>query len=191
MIDRHLASRRATARRALCRAAGLVLAAHLSLVQAQEPTGTLREHTACIRDTSLFRFLPNPWVSGIVKPAGPLCPSAVDFTARVRVTMLPTYPVALRNAGVSGEVLAVFVFGADGRVDPSSLELVRSTHQQFTDAVREAIAQWKGEPALLDGDAYGQWVAVYFQFKRSCADARNPPVVGNSACLCIAPPEKR
>src|ERR1700742_4356700 len=132
---------------------------------------------ACTGDTSLIHFAPNYIQKRIApKPTGPLCPNAVDFRARVRVTELPKYPPLLLSAEVGGEVIVQFVLGSDGRVDTTHFQILRSTHNLFTNAVRAAVTSWKGDPALLGSEAYPQWLAVDVQFQTKCATEGHPPV---------------
>jgi TonB family protein len=51
----------------------------------------------------------------------------------------PRYPAILRERKLDGEVVARFAVAADGRVDPASITIVRSTHVLFSQAVREAL----------------------------------------------------
>ena len=59
----------------------------------------------------------------------------------------PRYPEALRRAGVEGDVVAKFVVDTTGRVDLRSVEILRSTHDAFTTAVREALSKLRFAPA--------------------------------------------
>jgi hypothetical protein len=94
-------------------------------------------------------------------------------------------------AGASGEVLAQFVFDAHRHVDTSSVRIIGFSQREFITGVRRAIGRWTGVPALVDGKARAQWLTVDFEFRPSCAGVVNPPVIGNSALLCVAPPDKR
>ena len=59
----------------------------------------------------------------------------------------PRYPESLRRAGVEGDVVAKFEVDTTGRVDPRSVEILRSTHDAFTAAVRESLAKLRFAPA--------------------------------------------
>jgi protein TonB len=61
----------------------------------------------------------------------------------------PRYPERLRQAGVDGNVLVKFVVDTLGRVDPASIEIVRSTHDLFTAAVRESVLRLRFNPAVV------------------------------------------
>lgn len=58
----------------------------------------------------------------------------------------PRYPESLRRAGVEGDVVVKFVVDTTGRVDMRSIEVVRSTHSAFTDAVRETLTKLRFAP---------------------------------------------
>ncbi|MDT3310503.1 energy transducer TonB [Pseudomonas sp. rhizo66] len=61
----------------------------------------------------------------------------------------PIYPLELQRAGVTGEVKVRFVASADGSVGEISIR--ESTHPDFSDAVRVAIAQWRFKPWTVEG----------------------------------------
>src|SRR5688500_16500516 len=59
----------------------------------------------------------------------------------------PRYPDALRLAGVEGEVLAQFVVDTAGRAEVSSFKVLKSSNDQFTKAVENALPQMRFVPA--------------------------------------------
>ena len=61
----------------------------------------------------------------------------------------PRYPESLRRAGISGDVLVRFVVDTVGNVDPESIEIITSTHDFFTAAVRESLARLRFNPAQV------------------------------------------
>jgi len=60
----------------------------------------------------------------------------------------PRYPESLRRAGIEGEVVVQFVVDTTGRVDLRTVDVLRSTHEAFTSAVRETIAKLRFAPAI-------------------------------------------
>ncbi|MNB60813.1 transport protein TonB [compost metagenome] len=62
----------------------------------------------------------------------------------------PIYPLELQRAGVTGEVKVSFIASADGSV--SEISIRESTHPDFSDAVRDAIAQWRFKPWTVEGN---------------------------------------
>lgn len=58
----------------------------------------------------------------------------------------PRYPESLRRAGIEGDVVVKFVVDTTGRVEMRTIEVMRSTHSAFTDAVRETLARLRFAP---------------------------------------------
>jgi TonB family protein len=63
----------------------------------------------------------------------------------------PRYPDLLREAGVEGNVLVSFDVDEAGQPDVATIKVIRSTHELFARAVREAIPHMRFAPAELDG----------------------------------------
>ncbi|MBW7932710.1 MAG: energy transducer TonB [Gemmatimonadaceae bacterium] len=76
----------------------------------------------------------------------------------------PRYPNELRKANVTGSVLAMFVVDTSGRPDVASLKIVRATHPEFVDAVRESLPGHKFLPALVGDRPVRQLVQVRYRF---------------------------
>jgi TonB family protein len=84
------------------------------------------------------------------KPIEVLKLDAVKSTAEaagpVRGNEAPRYPVMLRRAEVEGAVMVRYSTDGAGRVDPGSIRIVSTTHELFSNAVREAAATWRATP---------------------------------------------
>lgn len=65
--------------------------------------------------------------------------------------MMLRYPLELRNRGVQGEVLAQFVVDSAGRVVVPTFKVLRTTHEDFTKAAREALSSLRYYPAVREG----------------------------------------
>jgi periplasmic protein TonB len=76
----------------------------------------------------------------------------------------PRYPDFLRTASVEGEVLAQFVVDTTGRAEMSSLKILKSSHDMFTNSVRSALPQWRFLPAEVGGRKVRQLVQMPFNF---------------------------
>ena len=63
----------------------------------------------------------------------------------------PRYPEVLRQNGVDGRVLVQFTVDTLGRVDMKSIRVLKSTHDLFTAAVRNALTEFRFRPAEVDG----------------------------------------
>ena len=92
-----------------------------------------------------------------------------DFQVEKQVTPYPNnaaphYPDMLRSANVEGEVLAQFVVDTTGRADMSHFQILKSTHDLFTNAVKAALPNMKFYPAEVGGKKVRQLVQMPFQF---------------------------
>lgn len=61
------------------------------------------------------------------------------------------YPQQLQQQRVSGSVMATFVVGTDGRVDPSSIHIVNSPNQGFNAPTQEVLRRARYRPATVKG----------------------------------------
>jgi TonB family protein len=84
----------------------------------------------------------------------------------------PVYPPELSARGREGQVEATYVVDAAGRVDTTTIRVMRSDHPRFTESVREALAEARFRPATRGGKAVRQLVAQRFRFKVA---GPNPP----------------
>ncbi|HSJ08821.1 MAG TPA: energy transducer TonB, partial [Longimicrobiales bacterium] len=67
--------------------------------------------------------------------------------AQVVRTLERLYPPLLKDAGVEGSVQVQFVVTAAGRVDMSTVQVLSTTHAQFTDATKQALRDFRFTPA--------------------------------------------
>jgi protein TonB len=65
---------------------------------------------------------------------------------------------------VEGEVLAQFVVNADGTVDVSTFKVVKSSHELFTQSVRNALPNMRYQPAMVGDRAVRQLVQSPFTY---------------------------
>jgi periplasmic protein TonB len=63
------------------------------------------------------------------------------------------YPPLLRDAGVGGTVVVSMVINEDGTPDVSTVEVVSSDHEQFSDVVRRVIERMRFRPAKVNNQA--------------------------------------
>lgn len=61
------------------------------------------------------------------------------------------YPPLLRDAGITGQAVLKFVIGTNGRVEPGSVSIVSSTHDQFGDAAIKVAERLRFKPMRIDG----------------------------------------
>jgi TonB family protein len=90
----------------------------------------------------------------------------VDAPARLRdgQELQVTYPQSLLAAKVGGVVIAEYVIGFDGRVEPGTFGIVSSPHPLFTEAVRQAVSRAAYAPATRQGSSVRQLVQQPFEF---------------------------
>jgi protein TonB len=77
----------------------------------------------------------------------------------------PRYPERLRQAGVEGKVVVKFVVDTLGRVDPATIEIMESTHDLFTAAVRETLARLRFNPATSGSRKVRATAMMPFEFR--------------------------
>ena len=77
---------------------------------------------------------------------------------------VPRYPELLKTGGVEGEVLAEFVVDTTGRAEPASFRVLKSTHELFALAVRNALPGMRFLPAEVNGHKVKQLVRQSFVF---------------------------
>jgi protein TonB len=80
-------------------------------------------------------------------------------------TATPRYPSLLQSAGVEGDVRAQFVVDTLGRVEHGSVRILETSHDQFSAAVRDALAGARFTPAEAGGHKVRQLVEQTFTFR--------------------------
>lgn len=92
-----------------------------------------------------------------------------EFQVEKQVSQIPgsvnlRYPDMLRSANVEGEVLAQFVVDTTGRVERATIKILKSSHDLFTNAVRQALNSARYYPAEIGGRKVKQLVQQPFNF---------------------------
>jgi TonB family protein len=82
-------------------------------------------------------------------------------------SMPPKYPLQLRTAGVGGVVVARFVVDTNGLTRMPTLEILKSDHDLFTNAVRSSLGEFRFSPAEVGGRKVKQVVQMPFIFSLS------------------------
>ncbi len=108
---------------------------------------------------------------GVVGGTGPVNTDQpyFEFQVEKQVQQIPgtgnlRYPDMLRSANVEGEVLAQFVVDADGRYEAGSFKVLKSSHELFTQAVKNALPNMRFYPAEVGGKKVKQLVQQPFTF---------------------------
>lgn len=76
----------------------------------------------------------------------------------------PKYPDALRASNTEGEVIAQFVVDSAGHYEEGSFQALKSSHELFTQALRDALPQMRFIPAEVGGTKVRQLVQQPFTF---------------------------
>jgi protein TonB len=76
----------------------------------------------------------------------------------------PRYPDMLRSANIEGEVLAQFIVDTTGRFEQGSFKVIKSSHDLFTAAVKNALPNMRFYPAEIGGRKVKQLVQQPFTF---------------------------
>jgi TonB family protein len=74
--------------------------------------------------------------------------------------MTAGYPPELRGAGVTGTVEVRFRLLPDGIVDPASIQVVSSSHQQFNEPTVRAVRTLRFRPAKVNGRPVRVWITL-------------------------------
>ncbi len=77
----------------------------------------------------------------------------------------PEYPQRMLAAGIGGFVTARYVVDTVGAVDTLTFTIMEFTHQEFAEAVRQALPRMHFRPALQHGARVRQWVEQTFHFR--------------------------
>lgn len=93
-------------------------------------------------------------------PTGILSAAEVDKAPRLREfpPPRPDYPVDMRRENLSGTATIRFIVTHDGRV--IDVTVIQATHPSFGDAASRAVAKWKYDPAIKDGQPIACYLSV-------------------------------
>src|SRR5688500_7050260 len=84
--------------------------------------------------------------------------------AQIPCSTCLSYPDMLRSSNVEGEVLAQFVVDTTGKYENGSFKVLKSSHDLFTAAVRNALPKMRFYPAEVGGRKVKQLVQQPFTF---------------------------
>jgi len=76
----------------------------------------------------------------------------------------PNYPSMLQSQNVSGQVMAQFVVDTLGHVETGTFKVIESSHELFTQAVRQVLPRLRFAPAEVGGRKVKQLVQQPFVF---------------------------
>lgn len=61
------------------------------------------------------------------------------------------YPPMLQDAGIQGQVLVQFVISSEGKVEPSTVKVVQTSHELFGRATQQAVEKFRFRPGRYQG----------------------------------------
>jgi TonB family protein len=76
----------------------------------------------------------------------------------------PRYPESLRQTGVDGRVLVRFTVDTMGYVNMSTVQVLESTHELFTQSVREALKAFRFKATMVQGRKIKSLAEMPFEF---------------------------
>ncbi len=88
-----------------------------------------------------------------------------EMVERHEGSAAPAYPGDLLAMGTEGVVQAVYVVDTTGRVDTTTIQVLRSDDRRFTESVLTALGGMRFRPAILAGKAVRQLVEQQFRFR--------------------------
>ena len=88
-----------------------------------------------------------------------------QMVERYEGSAAPAYPTDLPAMGTEGSVRAMYVVDTTGRVDTSTIEVVSSDDERFTESVRTALGAMRFRPAKRAGKPVRQLVEQKFHFR--------------------------
>ena len=108
--------------------------------------------------------------SGVLGGTGPVSTQETFVEAEVDDPVAPInqvkpkYPPVLQQAGIAGSVDVQYVVGVNGRAEPESFRVLRSTNKAFEEPARDAIMATTYKPAKIRGQAVRQLVQQRIAF---------------------------
>lgn len=130
-----------------------------------------RAFVVAMRDAATQTIAMSPQPKPLNVPAIVNITNSTHFSFQVDEEVVPfmetiqvAYPEALRVARESGWVEAQFVVNVDGRVEPATFKVLRSTNDLFTAAVRAHLPRMRFSPAKVQSKPVRQLVQQRFEF---------------------------
>ncbi|MBK7906517.1 MAG: TonB family protein [Gemmatimonadetes bacterium] len=107
----------------------------------------------------------------------------VDFKVDTQVVFAPggspspSYPDILRSAGVSGEVVMQIVIDTSGLPLPTTLKVVRKSHDLFDASVRAVVPQMRFVAATVGEQKVRQLIQLIYRFEFAGASPSPVPLI--------------
>jgi TonB family protein len=97
-----------------------------------------------------------------------------SIVSRYPGSAAPAYPIEMLKQGVQGSVMTQYVVDTSGFADTTSLRIMRTTHPEFSEAVRAALPFMRFFPAKVGSKKVRQLVEQEFSFKIEQAANQTP-----------------
>jgi TonB family protein len=75
------------------------------------------------------------------------------------------YPASLRGSGTQGEVTLRFAVDVRGRVDPNTITIVSTTHEDFNEPARRVAQRTRFRPAMIEDRPVRVIVEIPLRFR--------------------------
>jgi protein TonB len=123
-------------------------------------------------DTLATRYVERPAAAGGMIARATTEPAYFEFQVEKPASpqpgnYAPRYPDSLRVARIEGEVLAQFVVDTLGHPDMNTFKVLRSTHDLFTNTVKQSLPNMLFYPAEVGDRKVKQLIQMPFQFNLS------------------------
>lgn len=92
---------------------------------------------------------------------------ALKSPQQAQEAILRAYPKVMRDAGIGGKVQVRFVIGPDGKVVPSTIEVVAASAKALGEAAAKAVAEIEFKPGRKDGQPVPAMVIMPIVFGAS------------------------
>ena len=89
----------------------------------------------------------------------------VELPVRVKSAVAPEYPVRLFRAKTAGKVLVQFTVDERGQAQMETFKVLRSSDNEFTEAVKRAVRASSFHPAEYRGKKVRQLVQAPYTFE--------------------------
>ena len=104
---------------------------------------------------------------GVIQTSSHLDDAGAPTATLIGPAPIPRFPDELRSRWTEGEVVLRFRVDERGRVDGSSVKVLKSDHDLFTAAVRNVLPRFRFEPARSpapESKPISNWVDYRVQF---------------------------
>lgn len=77
----------------------------------------------------------------------------------------PSYPTTARRQNISGKVIVQTYIDVNGKINGWSFLTIEPMGVGFAAEVEKVLSKWKFDPATINGEPVGIWIAIPFSFR--------------------------